>query len=271
MRKSGSICGRAGAVLVFLAASLPPVAMAEETIDLGDGASVTILDYVMETLGDGSAPTLIVKTKPNFDPEPYGQVPSDEYARVMQPLCANLLANSREALEREKIGAVRVRWDFNPTYDTKAPENVTISRFHEAQFEIGDNWRCVPHPLGVGYTNVAPKLPTGLPVTLRYAETGPVPRRLTLTYAVGEPLGEVTMEKLENAAIELCILHADLLLESRDKWYQQQMFDTVSIGFHEEVKPGMELERRVVFGLRDGRCDTGLSAPLVEGIRANAG
>lgn len=244
-------------------------ACAQESVGLGNGTNLTILDYLLETSAAGHK-TIVVMAKPDFDPEPYGAVPSDEYLRTVEPLCAALLANSRDTLEAEGVGAVRFRWDFTPSYDTGASATITMSRFHEFVFAISDEWACIPKPLGVGLNNLAPDLPSGLAVTLRYAEQGPRLRQLTLTYETDERLADLTDERLENAAIELCILHADLILADRQRYYPQLESQIVSIGFLERDGRGGELEKRVVFEVEDHACQTGLSAMLVESIRLAA-
>lgn len=242
-------------------------ALAEE-VSLGNGTTVTINEYLIETDGNGKK-TLIVKAVPNFDPEPYGQVPSDDYARMVQPLCGNLVANSKAQLDEEGISAVRVRWDFTPSVRPEdTPENVTITRFHEMVFDIADNAPCIPKPLGVGLDNLAPALSADIKATLRWAEAGKTPGELALTYAVDSGLAALPLAELDRAALELCILHADLLLDARARYYAQLASRTVAITFVEgEEKPGFELLRRVTFPVRDGRCDTGLSDTLTEAIR----
>lgn len=250
--------------------TLPGIAQEAEIFTLGDGSSLTVDQYQVEQAGNGDI-SIVVLTRPNFDPEPYGAVPSDDFARLAEPICTGLVRNSRTALEEEKAGFVRVRWDFKPTYDTGASAGIEISRFHEMLFAIGEDWTCIPRPLGVGLDNLAPDLPSGLPATLRYIESGPRARQLTLTYAVGEDLAAVSNEKLENAAIELCILHADLVLADRARYYSQLETALVAIAFVENNGRGQELERRLLFGIQDNSCDTGLSPALVDAIRGVAG
>ena len=252
-----------------LAISMSAFAQEPEIVALGDGSSITVEDYLLETssLGDN---TVVVKTRPNFDPEPYGAVPSDDYARKVQPLCAALVLNSREVIAQENAKAVRIRWDFDPTYDTGESENVTITRFHEFQFALDDDLMCVPQPLGVGLDNLEPDLPSGLPVALRYIEPGPNPRELTLTYELDTDLAEISSEKLENAAIELCILHADRVLDDNSRYYAQREISHVALAFVQSDGRGQELERRVLFRVNDTACDTGLSEILTDAIRANA-
>lgn len=194
-------------------------------------------------------------------------MPSDDFARLAEPICTGLVRNSRAAREEEKAGFVRVRWDFRPSYDTGAPANVKMPRFHEMALAIGEDWTCVPRPLGVGLDNLIPDLPSGLPATLRYIEPGPRARQMTLSYAVGEELGSVSDEKLQNAAMELCIMHADLVLAERVRYYSQLEAAVVAIAFVEAKGKGQELERRVLFGVRDNACDTGLSPALTDAIR----
>lgn len=250
-------------------APLPVIAQEAQSIALGDGSSLTVKEYQLERTGAGPA-TIVVLTTPNFDPEPFGAVPSDDFARRAEPICLSLVNNSRAAMEEENARFVRIRWDFEPTYDTDAPANVTITRFHEVLFAVDEDWKCVPQPLGVGLDNLAPDLPSGLPVTLHYIEPGPRARQLTLTYAAGEDLAAISDEKLENAAIELCILHADRVLADRARYYSQLETAIVAIAFVENNGKGQELERRLLFGVRDNTCDTGLSPALADAIRSVA-
>lgn len=254
-----------GMALLTLSGSLPAIA---EDIELGNGSSVTINEYLVETDGAGSK-TLIVRAVPNFDPEPFGQVPSDNYARLVQPLCRNLVSNSAADLEEEGIGAVRVRWDFTPTkQEEDTPDNITVTRFHEMVFDIAENAPCIPKPLGVGLDNLSPELSSDFAATLRWAESGPTPGELSLTYAVESGLAESSIDGLDRAAVELCILHADLLLEARSRYYTQLDSRTVAITFEQdEQKAGFELLRRITFPIRNGKCATGLSDMLTEVIR----
>ncbi len=249
--------------------TMPTLAEGSEIVMLGDGSSITVDEYLLETSAQ-DVKTVVIKARPNFDPEPFGAVPSDNYAREMQPLCSSLVLNSRDVIKQEDVDAVRIRWDFDPTYDTGASEGVEITRFHEFLYALDEDLMCVPQPLGVGLDNLQPNLPSGLPVVLRYIEPGPRARQLTLTYDVGEPLADVSSEKLENAAIELCILHADRVLEDRSRYYDQIETELVALAFAEADGNGQELERRVLFGVRDNACNTGLSPDLTEAIRSMA-
>lgn len=241
-----------------------------EVIALGDGSTISVEDYLLETSDTGPT-TIVLKARPNFDPEPFGAVPSDDFARKVQPLCSGLVQFSRAAVEEENAKAVRIRWDFDPTYDTGASGAVTITRFHEFLFALDENLMCIPQPLGVGLDNLEPSLPSGLPVVLRYIEPGPRARQLTLTYEVDADLADVSTERLENAAIELCILHADIVLGEQSKYYSQRQTELVALAFAQSDGRGQELERRVFFGVEGNRCDTGLSEQLADAIRGMAG
>ena len=245
-------------------------AQEQEVIALGDGSTITVEDYLLETSDTGPT-TIVVKARPNFDPEPFGAVPSDDFARKVQPLCSGLVQFSRAAIEEENAKAVRIRWDFDPTYDTGATGAVTISRFHEFLFALDENLMCIPQPLGVGLDNLEPSLPSGLPVVLRYIEPGPRARQLTLTYEVDADLADLSTEKLENAAIELCILHADIVLDEQNRYYDQRETELVALAFAQSDGRGQELERRVLFGVEGNRCNTGLSQQLADAIRGMAG
>lgn len=238
-------------------------------IALGDGSTISVDEYLLET-ADGSA-TIVVRARPNFDPEPHGAIPSDDYARRVQPLCSGLVENSRDAIEAQDVGAVLIRWDFTPTYDTGASAEIEISRFYEFLFTLDDKLMCIPQPLGVGLHNLEPELPSGLPVVLRYIEPGPRARQITLTYETEVDLETVSSELLENAAIELCILHADSVLTDRRQYYGQLETGLVAIAFAQSDGRGQELERRVLFGVEEDVCNTGLSPDLVESIRGLSG
>ena len=253
------------AVTACFLLSAPVLAEEPEVIELGDGATITVDEYLIEKSDQGS--TISVKARPNFDPEPFGAVPSDDFARRIQPLCSGLVENSREALVEEKATSVLIRWDFTPTYDTGAPASIEISRFHEFLFALDENLMCIPKPLGVGIHNLEPEIPSGLPVALRYIEPGPRAKQITLTYEVGKDLQSVSSEVLENAAIELCILHADLVLDDRRRYYQQLETGLVAIAFAQSDGHGQELERRVLFSVKQDACNTGLSPELVDSIR----
>lgn len=259
---------RYAAAVCFLL-STPVVAQEQEVIELGDGASITVDEYLLEASDEGT--TIIVKARPNFDPEPFGAVPSDDFARRIQPLCAGLVEHSHEAVVAENTKSVLIRWDFMPTYDTGAPASIEISRFHEFLFALDENLMCIPQPLGVGLHNLQPDLPSGLPVSLRYIEPGPRAKQITLTYEVGEDLETVSKEVLENAAIELCILHADAVLADRHQYYKQLETGLVAIAFAQADGTGRELERRVLFGVKQHACETGLGPDLVNAIRGISG
>jgi hypothetical protein len=244
------------------------LAQEPEIIELGNGTSLTINEYLIET-DDTGYKTLVIKTSPNFNPEPFGEMPSDDFARLMQPLCGNLVDNSADTLEQEGISAVRLRWDFTPERSADMPDNMTLSRFHEWVFDIADNAPCVPKPLGVGLDNLTPDLSTDISPTLRWAEAGLTPGELSLTYAVETGLEDISASELDRAAIELCILHADTLLETRAQYYEQLYSRSVAITFEQDdEKPGFKLMRRVTFGVQKGRCATGLSDMLTEAIRS---
>lgn len=253
--------------VILLGHATIALAQEQDVIELGNGTSLTINEYLIETDGTGYK-TLVVRTVPNFNPEPFGEMPSDDFARLMQPLCGNLLVNSADTLEQEGISAVRLRWDFTPERTADMPENMTFSRFHEWVFDIADNAPCVPKPLGVGLDNLTPDLSTDIRPTLRWAEAGLTPGELSLTYAVDTGLEEIALSELDRAAIELCILHADILLETREQYYEQLYSRSIAITFEQDgEKAGYALLRRVTFGVENGRCATGLSDMLTEAIR----
>ena len=255
-------------VLAAFAALTTGTAMAQETVPMGNGTDVTITEYLIETPNDGGAKTLIVKGVPNFDPEPYGQVPADNYARFARQLCQNLVNNSWDQLRDQDVGMVRVRYDFTPTRPADAPpEGVTVSRFHEMRYALADDKSCDPMPYGVA--DLAPKIPSDIGAVAKYIEYGPGPRELTLTYAV-DKLAELPVDRIDRAAIELCIVHADPVLADRARYYQQLVPDQVVIAFvdSELATRGHELEHRVRFAANQDGCVSGLSDMLADGIRS---
>lgn len=261
---------RWGAALMMVS-GVNIAAAQEEAVELGNGTSVVIEEYLIETDPNGHK-TLVVRAVPNFDPEPFGEVPSDDYARRVRPLCINLVTHSAAALEENNIETVRVRWDFTPSRrDADLPANMTLTRFHEMLFDIADDAPCLPKPLGVGLDNLTPELSGGIVATLRWAEAGLTPGELSLTYSVESGLADISSSALDRTAMELCILHADLLLESRARYYSQLESRTVAITLEQdEEKLGFELLRRVTFSVRDDKCATGLSEMLTDAIRARA-
>ncbi|UYN98914.1 MAG: hypothetical protein KIT02_13375 [Devosia sp.] len=253
------------AVAILCLAPLLP-ALAQE-VSLGDGSTATIEDYVIETDQEGRN-ILVIRAVPNFDPEPYGPVPSDDYARVMEQFCENVVGNSWAEIEAEDIGGVRVRWDFTPSQRDPELEasGITMTRFYEAVFEIRRDRTCLAMPLGVGLTDLAPPTPSGAPVKLEYIERGADPGDLRLTYRYNDDLLGADPDALERSAIELCILHADLVLETRAQYYAQLDSRSVTIAFSRPQGPGQTTVREVRFAVRNGKCATGLSAPLAQAI-----
>src|SRR5690606_33192630 len=65
-------------VALLLLTSATAAMAQDENIILGNGTSLTINEYLIETDPDGLK-TVVVRAVPNFDPEPYGEVPSDDY------------------------------------------------------------------------------------------------------------------------------------------------------------------------------------------------
>ncbi len=243
-----------------------------ETIPLGDGSTVTIDEYLIETDAEGRK-LVVIRMRPDFDPEPYGPVPSDDFARVFEQLCENLVANSWDQLQAEQIGGVRVRWDFSPSQVNQdaAAAGITMSRFHEGLFEVRRDRSCLAMPLGVGLDNLAPPIPSGAPAKLEYIERGADPGDLRLTYRYSDNLLEADPAMLDRSAIELCIVHADPVLATRAQYYGQLASRTVTIVFHRDQGDGHVTERQVRFPVRDGACATGLSPMLTDAIRQTAG
>ena len=58
------------ATALVLLSGVNIAAAPEETVKLGDGTSVTIKEYLIETDSNGHK-TLVVRAVPNFDPEPF--------------------------------------------------------------------------------------------------------------------------------------------------------------------------------------------------------
>lgn len=255
--------------LLFAGASLSGAA---EPIPLGNGSTATVNEYLIETDAEGHR-LLIVRATPDFDPEPYGQVPADNYARTMQQFCENLASNSWDKLMAEDIGGVRVRWDFTPSQKNEEAEaaGITLTRFHEALFELRSDHSCRAMPYSVRQSDLAPSLPSGAPAKLEYAEPGLTPGELRLTYRYNDDLLGADAGQLERAAIELCTLHADPILADRAKYYGQLKSYSVLVVFYREEDKGQVTERSVRFPVRGNICDNGLSEPLKQAIRETSG
>lgn len=259
------------AAALVLSVYINSAAAEPETVELGNGASVTVEEYLVETSQEGHK-TLVVRTVPNFDPEPFGKVPADDYARRAQPICTKIVNYSSDALDEHKIETVRIRWDFTPSNrDAEMPENMTLTRFHEMAFDVTNDAPCLPMPYGVRHDILAPELSGDIVPTLRWAEPGLTPGELSLTYSVETGLADISSDSLERIAIELCILHGDFLLETRARYYSQLESRTVAITLAQnDGKPGYQLLRRVTFPVKDDKCVTGLSEMLTEAILTKA-
>jgi len=259
------------AVALLFASAAPSLAQ-PESVPLGDGSSVTVNQYLVETDGEGRK-ILVIRAEPEFDPEPYGPVPSDSYARVLKMFCDNLVNNSWDALQEDSITGVRVRWDFTPTQvNEEAKANgITFTRFHEALFELRRDRSCLLMPSSVRMDDLAPVLPSGAPAKLEYAEYGPYPGELRLTYRYGSSLLEADQAMLERSAIELCILHADGILKTHAQYYPQRDIRSVTIVYYRDEGQGQATTRQMSFPVFDGVCQTGLSQMLTDAIRSAAG
>ena len=232
---------------------------------------VEVTDYTIREDLDGIR-TIFIETVPDFDPEPFGPVPSDDDARLYMPLCEMLVANSWDALVEEAIDFVQIRSKFTPsTADADLPENITFFRFHDMLYGLTEDGQCLPNPLGAGRNNLSPQLPSGVEVRLAFAESSPTPRQLVLSYVTERQLDEISAESLASAAMELCILHADIFLADRTQYYPQIETETIMIAFTagRDVQ-GRALAIDFVFDVNDGRCDTGLSAQMSEIIRTTS-
>ena len=243
--------------------------MAEE-VSLSNGQTATAKGFEIETQNATGVKTLVLNMAPNFDPEPNGVLPSDDFARVHEALC-NDMARINEGLIREHgVSRFRARWKWTPeqTAENQAA-GITVTRSHQSDFELDDNLGCVPVPNEVRPDDVAMTTPTGLDVRLRYVETNDETGNLDLIYDVGQPLDEIADQVLDNSARELCILHADGVLEHRKKYYDRLGYDVVAIVFAQEQP--RSVTRGFLFGVDGATCKSGLSPAIADTIRSQRG
>lgn len=239
-----------------------------DTINLPGNRSVTAAGFQIETQNATGVKTLILNMIPNFDPEPDGEVPADDYARVHKLLC-DLMTDANAALIAERgVTRFRARWKWTPeqTAENRAA-GITVSRSHQSDFELDDALNCTPVPNEVRPQDVSITTPIGLSAHLRYIETNPKTGNLDLVYALDVPLDGVADDLLKNGSIELCILHADGVLAHRAKYYEQLDYQMVAIVFAQEEPRAVS--RGFLYQVKDSACDTGLSPALVEHIRAS--
>lgn len=237
-------------------------AWAEEAIPLGDGSHFIVDEYLIQTIKDTGEVKLLVKGKPDFQPENFGPIPADFFARKLESLCENLVNNSWDQLKAQKIGKIRIRWDFTPaTRPEGLSKNVKWSRFHEVDFALNDDQQCISMPLSVAQDNLTPKTPSGVGATLRYVEEGDQWGELQLVYALGNVEQMANVKFLNSAAMELCLIHGNSVLEQRFKYYNQYETATVAIQFEHKDKQRVSIER-FIFPVVDKKCETGLSDML---------
>jgi hypothetical protein len=260
--------------LIFRALALvaaPTLAFAQDAVPMGDGRTITPGEFLVE---QGQPATLVFRMTPNFDPEPYGPVASDDYGRDFQQFCRNIVNNSWDALQAQGIGRIVIRWDFSPTHRPATENGITVTRFHEGLFELQPDRSCRPVPTGVGTDYIAPALPSGLPVRLEHLETGPTPWTLTMSYRLEQDPGTVPDDRLRNAAIELCLLHGDTALARRAQYFGVRDYASLTVTFfHDMPGAGGRPERRArsyAFDVLDAACVSGLSPVLAEAIKADA-
>jgi hypothetical protein len=251
----------------------PAFASAQDAVPLGDGRTITPGEFLVES-APGQPATLIFLMTPNFDPEPYGPISSDDFGRDFQQFCQNIVANSWDALQAQGIGRVVTRWDFTPTLSPATQNGITVTRFHEGLFELLPDRTCRPVPVGVGTDYVTPALPSGLPVRLEHLETGPTPRTLSLAYRLDQDPGLLPDDQVRNAAIELCLLHGDKALAQRAQYFGVRDYASLTVTFfHDSPGAGGRPERRARsfdFDVVDAACVSGLSPVLAEAIKADA-
>ncbi|MGJ8528750.1 hypothetical protein [Maritalea sp.] len=244
---------------------------AQSTVPLGDGSHFIIEEYLIETNNDTGELTLLVRGKPDFQPELFGSIPADFFARTFEPLCKNLVQNSWEQLDEKKIRKTRIRWDFTPaTRPEGLGEDVKWTRFHEVDFAIGEDKTCTPKPLSVAQNNLSPKMPSGLGVALRYVEQGDEWGELQLVYALDEPEQLRNVPLIRSAAMELCLIHADGILEQRFKYYTQLETVSVAVQFEQKNNERVSIER-FIFPVVNQKCEAGLSDVLKSYILETAG
>jgi hypothetical protein len=261
-------------LLIVLTTLAAPVAAYAEEVQLGAGLGIEIAEYLVETDGDGLK-TLLVNGRPTFDPEPFGPVPSDDYARAVEPLCENLVTNSWPTIEREGISNLRIRWDFSPSHrdEEAASSGITVSRFHEMRFRITPDKSCQAWPIAAGLSEIEPALPGGFRLRLAYVDTGLRRDRLQMDYVALQPLSEASPDLLERTARELCILQADHVLERRAEYYPQLVYRSISITIADPAKgdvPARSTAITQTFPVEASRCVSGLSEILANAIRGVA-
>ena len=257
-------------MMALVAISMPAAGLAEE-VPLGAGMAISVDEYLVETDSEGIK-TLLVMGKPTFDPEPFGPVPSDDYARAVEPLCENLVASSWATIEQEGISNMRVRWDFSPTQrnEEAAAAGITMSRFHEMRFKFTPSRACEPWPIAAGIESTEPELPSGFGLRLTYVDTGTRRDRLHMTYTTLQPLAEASDELVERTTRELCIIQADHVLERRAQYYPQLAYRSVEITLTDAAEgslPSRSASVSHVFPVERARCVSGLSDMLADAIR----
>lgn len=254
-------------------AAAPTFATAQDAVPLGDGRTITPGEFLVET-APGQPATLIFRMTPNFDPEPYGAIASDDFGRDFRQFCQNIVTNSWDALQAQQIGRVVIRWDFTPTHRPATENGITVSRFHEGLFELLPDRSCRPVPTGVGTDYVAPDLPSGLAVQLEHLETGPTPWTLSLGYRLAQDPATLPDDLLRNAAIELCLLHGDKALAQRAEFFGVREYAGLTVTFfHDLPGQGGRPERRARsfdFDVVDAACVSGLSPVIAQAIKADA-
>lgn len=251
---------------IALMFTLLPGAPLADVIKMSDGRSVTTEGFQIETQNGSTVKTLILNMTPDFDPEPNGEVPSDDYARVHEALCNVMVKNNADAVRSNGITRFRALWKWTPV---QKPENVaagiTITRSHQSEFEVQDDLTCFPVPNEVRPEDVRTTTPTGLDVRVRYIETNRENGNLDMIYELDRPMSEASNDLLRNSAIELCILQADGVLAHRAKYYQQLAHSQVAIIFDEQEPTNTRKSYR--FSVENAECKTGLSPTLVDSIR----
>jgi hypothetical protein len=234
-------------------------AWAADAVPLGDGSHFLIDEYLIETNTETGEVKLLVRGKPDFQPEQFGPIPADFFARKLEPLCENLVKNSWDQLNAQKIRKTRIRWDFTPANRPDGlSKNVEWSRFHEVDFAIDDNKQCIPVPLSVAQDNLTPQTPSGVGATLRYVEQGDQWGELQLVYALKGSEQLRNLPFLKSAAMELCLIHADSVLAQRFKYYKQFETASVAIQFEQNSNNQVSIER-FIFPVVNQKCETGLS------------
>ncbi|PRY94573.1 hypothetical protein BCF33_0165 [Hasllibacter halocynthiae] len=227
---------------------------AQEAIPLGDGRVLTALGTGVEEGANGLR-TLVLETRAEFDPEPYGPVPSSAFGRIHQAICENVVRGNPGAVAAMDVQRFRLIQTFRP--EEGAPV------VHRSLFDL-DGGDCLHVPaLGPGVPAVV-TLPGGRVVALRHLEAGDTPDELEMTLETATEGDARFSLSNQNIAFEACAVLAPRVLARRaEGGAPPPRAIRVSI---ENRRPGPPDARAIEsyrFAVVDGACVTGLG-PAIE-------